>query len=154
MRSPYGQNGFPVKHIVVLLDKSISVRRHADEKFMLVWKNNMLFSGKITILRQTLSNRMLFSGKMAITIFMVILLEKSIYLIIFIGKVYVSWKTGSMLFSGKMTTQHQTPSNKTPLASVMITCTTNPDWQATARVITRRLHSIKCQPSSPSLLFA
>jgi hypothetical protein len=35
--------------IVVLLDKSIPVQRRTNGKFMLVWKNNMLFSGKITV---------------------------------------------------------------------------------------------------------
>jgi hypothetical protein len=36
-------------YIVVLLEKSIPVQRHTNGKFMLVWKNNMLFSGKMTI---------------------------------------------------------------------------------------------------------
>jgi hypothetical protein len=35
--------------IVVLLDKSIPVQRRTNGKFMLVWKNNMLFLGKMTI---------------------------------------------------------------------------------------------------------
>ncbi|MDR1595437.1 MAG: hypothetical protein LBR91_00740 [Puniceicoccales bacterium] len=41
--------GISSSNIVVLLDKSIPVQRRTNEKFMLVWKNNMFFSGKMTI---------------------------------------------------------------------------------------------------------